>query len=119
MEQNRRINLVVLGDFNDTRESKTIKSLIGRGKTSLFDVRPAERNNDPSTHANPRFSPRNITWTHFFGREDSYTRIDYILVSQGMRAEWAPEETFVLRLPGWGIGSDHRPITAAFRAIDR
>jgi hypothetical protein len=31
-----------------------------------------------------------------------------------MTREWVAEETFVLTLPNWGIGSDHRPIVATF-----
>ena len=27
---------------------------------------------------------RNITWTHYYGAEDTYSRIDYILLSPGM-----------------------------------
>src|SRR5262249_40278866 len=46
LTSNPALNLIVLGDFNDTKDSKTIRTLIGRGKTALIDTRPAERNGD-------------------------------------------------------------------------
>ena len=63
----------------------------------------------------------NVTWTYYYGTEDSYSRIDYILISPGMAREWIKKgtETYVLALPNWGVGSDHRPIVAAFEAEDK
>jgi exonuclease III len=56
---------------------------------------------------------------HFYGVEDTYSRIDYILLSPGMAREWVKKETYVLALPNWGVGSDHRPIVAAFEAENK
>jgi endonuclease/exonuclease/phosphatase family metal-dependent hydrolase len=110
------INLMVLGDFNDLKSSPALRAMLGRGKTALIDVRPAERNGDNKPHPNPRYDPRNITWTHYYGKEDSYSRIDYILISPGLAREWIPDQTFVSALPHWGEASDHRPVTAGFAA---
>ena len=113
-------NLVVLGDFNDTPNSRSTKEVIGRGRFKLVDTRPAERNGDNLPNpTNPRWEPRNIVWTHYYGVEDSYSRIDYILLSPGMAKEWVTNDTYVLRIPNWGIGSDHRPIVATFEAEDK
>ena len=112
---NPKANLIVLGDFNDTKDSASTKAVIGRGKQKLVDTRPAERNGDNP----PGREPRNVAWTHYFGKEDSYSRIDYILLSPGMAREWLASETYVLTLPNWGVGSDHRPILATFDAEDR
>ncbi len=116
---NPKANLVVLGDFNDVYDSPAAKEVIGRGANKLVDTRPAERNGDSLPNDNPRYNPRNITWTHFYGKEDSYSRIDYILVSPGMARELVPAETYVLALPNWGAGSDHRPLVATFTAQDQ
>ena len=113
------LNLVVLGDFNDTQDSKSTRTLVGRGRHGLIDVRPAERNGDDGLRTNSRFAPRQITWTHYYGKEDSFSRLDYILLSSGMAREWQREESYVLALPNWGVASDHRPIVAAFWAEDR
>ena len=112
-------NLVVLGDFNDTKDSPSTKALIGRGKYKLVDTRPAERNGDNAPSPNPAWEPRNVTWTHYYGKEDTYSRIDYILISPGLAREWATNDTYVLTLPNWGVGSDHRPIAASFEAQDK
>lgn len=107
-------NLVVLGDFNDVKNSDSTKEIIGHGKFKLTDARPAERNGDTDANENPRYEPRNITWTHYYGLEDSYSRIDYILLSPAMTSHWLRNETYIVTVPNWGTGSDHRPITAAF-----
>jgi endonuclease/exonuclease/phosphatase family metal-dependent hydrolase len=120
LKANPNANLVVLGDLNDTYNTKSVKAVIGRGKTALIDTRPAERNGDNQPHpTNPRYNPRNVAWTHHYGLEDTYGRIDYILLSPGMAREWVTNDTYVLTMPNWGIGSDHRPLVAAFEAENR
>ena len=107
--------LLVLGDFNDVKNSDSIKTIVGRGKFKLTDTRPAEHNGDNAPNENPHFEPRNVTWTHYYGKEDSYSRVDYILLSPAMTHVWVTNETYVLSLSNWGIGSDHRPLIAAFK----
>ena len=51
---NPNANLVVLGDFNDTKDSASTKAVIGRGKHKLVDTRPAERNGDNAHRAGNR-----------------------------------------------------------------
>jgi endonuclease/exonuclease/phosphatase family metal-dependent hydrolase len=116
---NPNINLVVLGDFNDTKDAASTRAVIGRGKDKLVDTRPAERNGDNAPSANPGWEPRNITWTHYYGKEDSYSRIDYILISPGLAHEWITNDTYLLTLPNWGVGSDHRPLVATFEAAEK
>ncbi len=112
------INLAVLGDFNDIRDSKGVRAVLGRGKTKLIDTRPAEKNGDNLPNSNPHYDPRNITWTHFYGKEDTYSRIDYLLLSSGMAREWVKDDTYIATIPNWGLGSDHRPLVATFKTQD-
>ena len=113
-------NLVVLGDFNDTYNTKAIKEVVGRGKTKLTDTRPAENNGDSLPNpSNPNYSPRNETWTHFYGVEDSYSRIDYLMLSHGMAREWNKDQTHIPVVANWGQGSDHRPLVATFEAENK
>ncbi|MEO6034984.1 MAG: endonuclease/exonuclease/phosphatase family protein [Verrucomicrobiota bacterium] len=116
---NPNANLIVVGDFNDTKDARSTRMVLGRGKTGMFDTRPEEKNGDNQPNPIAHFEPRNITWTHYYGKEDSYSRIDYILISNGMKREWLPEETFILRIPNWGVGSDHRPLVAGFTAENK
>jgi endonuclease/exonuclease/phosphatase family metal-dependent hydrolase len=118
LEANPDLNLIVLGDLNDTPDSKSTRTIIGRGRYALVDTRPAERNGDDQPNPNPRYLPRTITWTYYFGKDDTYSRIDFILLSQGMAREWFKTQTYVLALPNWGQASDHRPIVAGFVAED-
>lgn len=112
-------NIVVCGDFNDTRDTPAIRTVMGRGNKSLMDTRPFEKNGDTIPSENPNWDPRRVTWTHYYGKEDSYSRIDYILVSRGMAREWRKEGTYVLTVPNWGAASDHRPLVAEFTPLDR
>jgi endonuclease/exonuclease/phosphatase family metal-dependent hydrolase len=111
---NPQAKIIVLGDFNDVKNSESTRALIGRGKFKLTDTRPAERNGDDQPNPERRYEPRNVTWTHYYGVEDSYSRIDYILLSPAMARDWVKAGTYIPTLPNWGIGSDHRPIVATF-----
>jgi endonuclease/exonuclease/phosphatase family metal-dependent hydrolase len=115
---NPNINLVVLGDFNDTRDSESTRMIIGTGKLRLVDTRPAEKNGDQPQESRKQEN-RSITWTHFYAKEDTYRRIDFILLSHGMARELVADGTYVLALPDWGLGSDHRPLVAAFETRDQ
>ena len=107
--------LVVLGDFNDVKDSDPVKTVVGRGRFMLTDTRPGERNGDNAPPGNPNFDPRNVTWTEYYGKEDAYTRMDYIFISPALTRNWVKEQTYIPTIPNWGVGSDHRPIIAAFK----
>ena len=87
--------LVVLGDFNDVKDSDSVREIIGRGKFKLTDTRPAERNGDNAPAENSNFDPRNVTWTEYYGKEDIYTRMDYILLSPALARDWVKAETYI------------------------
>jgi endonuclease/exonuclease/phosphatase family metal-dependent hydrolase len=106
--------LIVLGDFNDTPDSTSTREIIGRGRTRLIDTRPAERNGDSTAPLPPYNTPRNVTWTYYYGKADEYSRIDYILVSPALGKHWLSRETYIPAVTNWGIGSDHRLIVAEF-----
>jgi endonuclease/exonuclease/phosphatase family metal-dependent hydrolase len=111
---NPNANLIVLGDFNDLHDSPALKTVMGRGKKGLVDTRPAERNGDSEPQSDRRLAERNITWTHFYAKEDLYSRLDYILLSHAMARQWNAAETYIPALPNWGLASDHRPLVATF-----
>lgn len=119
LQQKPDANFVVCGDFNDTRDTPAIRAVMGRGNKSLMDTRPSERNGDTAPSENPNWDPRRVTWTHYYGKEDSYSRLDYILVSRGMAREWRKEGTYILTLSDWGVASDHRPLVAEFLPVDK
>jgi len=101
---NPRLNLMVTGDFNDTPGSRPLREVLGMEPRNLIDLRPADVVGD--------------VWTHRFAPEDSYSRIDYILVSRGMLPEVVREKTCAIRDPEWNVASDHRPLMAVFKNRD-
>lgn len=106
--------LVVLGDFNDAKNSDSLRDIIGRGKFKLIDTRPAERNGDSDSPEPPYHEPRNVAWTYFYGKDDTYSRIDYIFLSPAMARNWLKNESYVPTVSNWGVASDHRPVLATF-----
>jgi endonuclease/exonuclease/phosphatase family metal-dependent hydrolase len=119
LTRDNNADLLVVGDFNDSQDSPAIKVVIGRGKRKLLDLRPAERNGDDQSNPSPTREPRNVTWTHYYAKEDLYSRVDFILVSSGLAHNRVTNETYVLTMPNWGSGSDHRPIVATFAVPDQ
>jgi endonuclease/exonuclease/phosphatase family metal-dependent hydrolase len=113
LAENPAEDLVVLGDLNDLKDSKPLRAILGHGAARLFDTCPAERNGDDAGSANGH-EPRRVTWTHYYAKEDVYSRIDYILVNHAMQRHWLSQETYVLASPNWGLASDHRPLVAGF-----
>lgn len=110
-------NVVVCGDFNDTPDSLTLRSLLGTGAGRLIDTRPEEMSGLDFLNRRPKASgSRATTWTHFYSKSDLYSRFDYILLSPGMAAEWSHGDALVLNSLDWGLASDHRPIMARFTA---
>jgi endonuclease/exonuclease/phosphatase family metal-dependent hydrolase len=112
------LNLVLLGDLNDGRDSRAVRAVLGRGKRALVDTRPAERFVVGTGDGAAARADTNVVWTYYYPRTDQYSRLDYILLSPGLAREWVPEASFVLALPGWHVGSDHRPVVATFQASD-
>lgn len=113
------LNLVVLGDFNDLPRSEPIRKIIGpRGRLALIDTRPGERPPDRLPVASGHPASSAVTWTYHYPHDDTYTRVDYILLSRGMAREWQPTNSYVLAMPDWAAASDHRPVVAGFLARD-
>jgi len=113
---NAEAKLIVLGDFNDTEDSATLKTIRGTGGGELFDPRPTEAGNGASAKPQPGVATQGAAWTTYLEEIDRYERIDYLLISQAMRANWVAAESHVLAMPDWKTASDHRPVVATFRA---
>lgn len=103
-------HLIVLGDFNDGVGTRVYSTLIGKGRNRLFDTQPHEKNGDSMPNPDPRYEPRRIRWTHYYAKEELYSRIDMILLSPSLRPFYRPEQSYVLALKDWGAASDHRPV---------
>ena len=93
--------LLVWGDFNDLKSSATVAEIIGAKGTALIDLAPADRQGD--------------RWTWHDAVNDSYQRVDFLLVSHGLKPAVVASRTRVQRTPEWRLASDHRPVVVALR----
>lgn len=109
-QRDPKANLIVLGDFNDGVGTRVYSTILGKGRNRLFDTRPHELNGDSLPNPKPRYEPRRIVWTHFYAKEELYSRIDMILLSTSLKKFFVPEQSYVLALKNWGAASDHRPV---------
>lgn len=62
---------LVAGDLNDTVDSAPIRRLLRRGPVLI-------------TRAVPSADSRGEVWTHYYDRQETYQRLDYLLVSPGL-----------------------------------
>ena len=92
---------IVCGDWNDARNSRAVHALTKRGKTELGDLLRAA-------------DTRGETWTHFFRQEESYSRLDYILVSAELKPFVVGGRATIYDGPGSTNASDHRPVSVKF-----
>ncbi len=102
LEADGEARLVVNGDFNDTRPTKTFKTVTGSY-------------NDPHyLTALPLKDTRGHAWTHHWALHDIYSRIDFITVSRALRSEVDFQASHIIDDPDWSKASDHRPLIAIF-----
>jgi len=88
---------VILGDCNDVRNSRTLQHLERRGRTVIAERLPAA-------------DSRGETWTEDFGRQDTYTQLDHILVSPSLLPAIRDGRARIFDGAGVAAASDHRPV---------
>ena len=103
LQENANARLIIYGDFNDTRASPSIKTIVGNANrsTDLMAIRVKDS--------------RQETWTHRWDMNDLYSRIDYIMVSEALRKEVDLSNAKIIDDAGWEDASDHRPVMAVFK----
>ena len=98
------VNLVVAGDFCDTRDSAPLREIAGERWEHLDDLRP------PDLYG--------AAWTWRNTADDTSERRDYLLVSRGMKPEWVAERSRAVADREAMAASSHRPLAAVFRAAE-
>jgi len=98
IRENPNVNLLVYGDFNETKEEPSVRGVLGMrgGLNSLTDL-PAE-------------DAAGDRWTHYRYFTDVYSRIDYLMVNRALRPELATGRAYISQSPQWRKASDHRLI---------
>ncbi len=99
-------NLLVYGDFNDTRDQPGVKAIKGlRGSTVALTEIAAE---DASGER----------WTYYYPEADEYSRIDFLLASPALLPEVRENQSFLYSGKDWIQASDHRPVTTVIHPED-
>lgn len=106
LECEPRVNLLVYGDLNDTKEQAPIRELVGvwGGEGGLRDLVPEDDVGD--------------RWTHYWKQADLYSRIDYLLVSRGLWPEVMRGSPRIVRSGPGRAASDHRMVWFKLRPVD-
>jgi len=102
LQEDPQARLVVYGDFNDTRQSPTIKTVHGSGNGSRLKMIALK-------------DSRGHYWTHHWSSEDVYSRIDYVFVSPalGRAVDW--DLCKILDNEAVAAASDHRPLLVVLK----
>lgn len=92
-----RTKFIVCGDWNDTRGARPVRALQRRGETDIGELLRAA-------------DSRGEAWTHWYRKEDAYSRFDYILVSPALKPFVQGGQGRIWDGPGADEGSDHRAV---------
>ncbi len=101
LQRNPALNMIVMGDFNDTPETEPVQTIIGKPPLQLLDVMPEDRAGGHNTH--------------FWRYRKLWSRIDYLLLSPSMTNRYLAGSARIADVPGWDQASDHRAVSASFR----
>lgn len=98
---------LVVGDFNDGKTRRPVRAMETRGKRVIATLLDAG-------------DSRGERWTHFYRREETYERVDHILVSPALMplVERSRSGDPIARIydgPGAAHASDHRPVVVTLR----
>jgi len=95
-----KAKFVLAGDWNDTRGTRPVRAMLKRGDTVIGTLVDAT-------------DSRGETWTHYYRREDIYSRIDYLLVSPSLKPWVVAGSGKLYDGPEAEVASDHRVLRMA------
>jgi endonuclease/exonuclease/phosphatase family metal-dependent hydrolase len=100
-------NLLLFGDFNDTRNEAPIKAIQGKFGTEgyLTDIQLKDKNG--------------MRWTYYWSYADQYSRFDFIFLNKGLLPEVDQEKCYIHGAPDWFTASDHRPCVAKIKPVEK
>ncbi len=93
-----KARLVVYGDFNDTRNSPALRAIRGAGNSSRSLQMIAIKDS------------RGEYWTHYWEFQDTYSRVDYVMVSDALRRSVERDRCKIVDSREVAGASDHRPL---------
>jgi endonuclease/exonuclease/phosphatase family metal-dependent hydrolase len=100
------VNLLLFGDLNDSKNESPVKDIRGiPGTRSVLRDLPLR-----DSHG--------LVWTHFWSDADIYSRIDYLLASEGLWPEVKLSRSGIGGGREWSRASDHRPLYTTITASE-
>ena len=107
LQANLEEKLLLFGDMNDTKNEYPVKELLGAARDPL-------RMKDLflSDHYGYR-------WTHYWSSADIYSRIDYLMVSQGLWPDINMDKSGISSSKIWFKASDHRAIFTTIKVPEK
>lgn len=98
LTQDPQARLVVYGDFNDTRNSASIRTIQGSGNGPMALTTLSLKDSHGQY------------WTHFWDYQDVYSRIDYVMLSPALKDAVDRDKSRIIDEGEIGEASDHRPL---------
>jgi len=92
---------LVVGDFNDFKNSAPLRRFFTVNKKTLHHVLPCQ-------------DTMGYFWTHYYKKQDSYDRLDYMFASPAMLTNFVVGSARIADSFRFFEGSDHRMIYADF-----
>ena len=102
---NPKVNLLAMGDLNDTPDSPAIKTILSATTFHLFDLCPR--------------NAKGFEGTYYYRPKKKFERIDYLIVSEGLKREYIEKSARIRDDSLSWKASDHFPIQASFCVGDR
>ena len=103
LSENPATELVVMGDFNDTWNSRTLRQIGGvPGKGDSLNILPLT-------------DDRGECWTEFWEGAGVYSRIDYVMISTNLEHSVDAAGSAVAGFPFWREAGDHRPLVVTLK----
>jgi len=107
LAENSATNLLVYGDFNDTRNEQPIKVIQGAfgTKNYLRDLWLEDSDG--------------YRFTYYWDFADRYDRIDFAFVSSGLWPEIDMRQSYIAKGESWTKASDHRALVLTLKPVER
>ena len=86
---------LIVGDLNDTRDSRVVRQLLRSGPSILSEEIPV-------------YDSRGELWTYYYARSGTYSKVDYILSSPALARSVIEGKGTVVDMPASEAASDHR-----------
>lgn len=96
--KNPQARIILTGDFNDTLDSKSLRTILGEGSTAMWRVPATETPDSIPDPEHPDWPP-----------------IDFITCSPALKPLYIEGSCHVMKAPAAVDGTDHDPVYARFR----